>query len=99
MKTLKIYFREITTKTGFKSKLYAFKKSREYVVYCGDKVIYETQYLNNFVENPKCKNHGSMILKTRSEKVARTYFEKARVNQEENKVKQAINNYLDKEEK
>ena len=65
----------------------------------GKKVIYETQYLNNFVENPKCKNHGSMILKTRSEKVARNYFEKARVNQEENKVNQAINNYLDKEEK
>lgn len=96
MKTLKIYYREVAEKTGFKK--FAFKKARQYVVYLGDEIIYQTDHFNNFVKNPKCKNHGSLILKTRSEKVAKGFFEKARVNQEEFKVHQVVIKSLNKGE-
>lgn len=94
MKTLKIYKREIIERTQFKN--YRFKQARQFVVYLGDEVVYTSKPFDNFVTNKRAKNHGSLILETRSPKLAKSYFSGARVNQEEFKVQQAILKRIDK---
>ena len=69
MKTIKVYERTITERTGFRDRRYAFKPKNEFVIYYNEKDL-----INKVNEPLRVKYHLS--LKTRSEKKLQAFLDK-----------------------